>query len=161
MKKFFLLGVSMFVLAGCGGDSEEANGESEEGMGTLDSESEEEIESENDNSTESEEEANNEDSSHDSGLLDLNDTDPGWINYEGERTGSSEYQTTPPVEYDPSLQYEISVGAYIAYFNGDEFIDTVQQGSSGQIEQVEEADTIRVSYHNSFADRISLTEESN
>ena|SRR5699024_379252 len=163
-KKLLLLGVSMMLLAACSGESEEANGESEEGMGTLSAESEEgtESERESENATDSDSESTDdsyEESSHDSGLLDLSDTEEGWLNFEGDIGENSEYRITPEVDYNPETDYEINNGAYISYYNGDEFIKTVLQNETGAIEQVEEADNIRLSFHNSFEDRISLTEK--
>src|SRR5699024_8756867 len=161
-KKLLLLGVSMLILAGCGGEAEEANGESEEGMGTLSTESEEGTGSESENAENSESEStgdsSSEESSHDSGLLDLSDNEEGWLNFEGEVSGNTEYRITPEIEYNPDTDYEINNGAYVTYYNGDEFIKTVQQGE-GVIEQVEDADNIRVSYHNSFGNKIALTEQ--
>jgi len=161
-KKLLLLGVSMMVLAACSGESEEANGESEEGVGTLSAESEEGTEAESENATDNESEStddSNGDPSHDSGLLDLNDTEEGWLNFEGEVAGNEEYRITPAIEYNPDTDYEINDGAYITYYNGDEFIKTVLQNEAGEIEQVEDADSIRLSFHNSFMDRLSLTEQ--
>src|SRR5699024_4522143 len=84
MKKLFLLGVSMMILAGCGGETEETDGE--EGMGTLSAESEEGNETETDNDSESEsestEESAEEEPSHDTGLLDLSDNEEGWLNFD-------------------------------------------------------------------------------
>ena len=162
IKKYLLLGIGMLVLAGCNGESEEANGEAEEGMGTLSAESEEGSDAETDSATESEKEATDESSeeepSHDTGLLDLNDNEEGWLNFEGEIGGNNEYRITPAIDYDPNKDYEINNGAYVTYYSGEEFIKTVQQ-SEGIIEQVEEADNIKVSYHNSFRNKISLTEQ--
>lgn len=159
-KKFFLLGVSMMILAGCGGESEETNESSEEGMGTLSAESEEVNESESDKATDHETESTDggEAPSHDSGILDLSETEEGWLNFEGDVGGNLEYRITPVIEYNPDIDYEINNGAYVTYYSGDEFIKTVQQ-AEGVIEQVEEADNIRVSYHNSFGNKIALTEQ--
>ena len=161
IKKYLLLGVSMVVLAGCSGESEEANGESEEGMGTLSAESEERTESESENTKENESEStddSNEEPSHDSGLLELSENEEGWLNFEGDVGENSEYRITPEIEYNPDTDYEINNGAYVTYYNGDEFIKTVQQ-AEGVIEQVEDADNIKVSYHNSFGNKISLIEK--
>src|SRR5699024_210581 len=161
-KKLFLLSISMMILAGCGGESEETNENSEEGMGTLSAESEEGNKSETDNATESEsestEESAEEEPSHDTGLLDLSDNEEGWVNFEGDVGGNNEYRITPKIDYDPNKNYEINNGAYVTYYSGDEFIKTVQQ-AEGLIEQVADADNIQVSYHNSFRNKISLTEQ--
>ncbi|WP_462420199.1 hypothetical protein [Salinicoccus sp. Marseille-QA3877] len=156
--KLFLLGVSMMILAGCGGESEETNENSEEGMGTLSAETEESNEPEADNTSESEAESTEEDPTHDTGLLDLSDNEEGWLNYEGDVGGNNEYRITPKIDYNPNKNYEINKGAYVTYYSGDEFIKTVQQ-AEGLIEQVENADNIQVSYHNSFRNTISLSEQ--
>lgn len=162
MKKLFLLGASMFILASCGGKPVETNGEAEEDMGTLSAESEEGSDAETDSATESEtdatEESSEEEPTHDTGLLDLNDNEEGWLNFEGEIGGNNEYRITPAIDYDSNKDYEINNGAYVTYYSGEEFIKTVQQ-EEGLIEQVEEADNIKVSYHNSFRNKISLTEQ--
>ena len=162
IKKYLLLGIGMLVLAGCSGDSDEANGEAEEGMGTMSAESEVETEEEMDNDTESEsetgEESSEEEPTHDTGLLDLSDNEEGWINFEGDVGGNNEYRITPVIDYDSNKSYEINKGAYVTYYSGEEFIKTVQQ-AEGSIEQVEEADNIKVSYHNSFRNKISLAEQ--
>src|SRR5699024_907150 len=143
IKKYLLLGIGMLVLAGCSGESEETSGESEEGMGTLSTESEEGTESEMDSDTESEsgsaEKSSEEEPTHDTGLLDLSDNEEGWINFEGDVGGNNEYRITPAIDYDPKKDYEINNGAYVSYYSGEEFIKTVQQ-AEGSIEQVEEAD---------------------
>src|SRR5699024_1254433 len=162
IKKYLLLGISMMLLAGCSGESEEANGESEEGMGTLSAESEENNEATADNATESDsestEESAEEEPTHDTGLLDLSDNEEGWLNFEGGVGRNNEYRMTPAIDYDPNKDYEINNGAYVTYYSGEEFIKTVQQ-TEGSIEQVEEADNIKVSYHNSFRNKISLAEQ--
>src|SRR5699024_9423794 len=142
-KKLLLLGVSMMILAGCAGESEEVDESSEEGMGTLSAETEESNEAETDSAAESESESTEdsaeEEPSHDTGLLDLNDNEEGWINFEGDVGGNNEYRITPKIDYDPNKNYEINNGTYVTYYSGDEFIKTVQQ-AEGLIEQVEDAD---------------------
>ena len=159
IKNILLLGVSIMILTGCGGETDEG---SEDGMGTLNTESENTNNIEEDAQEGSEATDLNEEKSEvttsDNGLMDLNNTEPGWINFEGILGGSSEYRTTEPIEYDSSQDYELTRGAYIVYYNGDEYIKTVQE-SEGTIEKVENADNIRVSYHKSFSEVISLTEK--
>lgn len=162
LKLFFLLITSIIFLYGCSEESAENEEATGEGMGTLSAESEEGNETEGSPEESSEnEDLNDEDTQetkNDNGLLDLSNTESGWINFEGMLGGSSDYQTTEPIEYDSSKDYELTIGAYIVYYNGDEYIQTVQE-SEGTIEQVEEADNIRVSYHKSFSESISLDEQ--
>lgn len=163
LKTFFLLGASLMILAGCGGEEEETkNGESGEGLGTLGSESEEESGNEN-NDTATEDSKKDEESTgeatHDSGLLDLNNTESGWVNFEGNLGGNSDYRTTAPVEYDSNQNYVLTEGGYVAYYNGEEYVKTVQQAADEPIEQVPETDNIRVSYHKSFSNVIALNQQ--
>src|SRR5699024_4307895 len=97
-------------------------------------------------------------SQNESGLLNLSNTEKGWINFEGEVGGNTEYRITPKIEYTSDKTYEINTGAYVSYYNGDEFIKTVQQ-PEGAIEQVDDADNILVSYHYTFENKISLKEK--
>lgn len=114
--------------------------------------------SEESTESEADDTANREKESNDGGLMDLNNTENGWLNFDGEVGGNTEYRITPRIEYNPDKVYDLNIGAYITYYNGDEFIQTVQQ-AEGAIEQVEEADNIRVSYHYTFEDKISLNEK--
>src|SRR5699024_1844729 len=92
-------------------------------------------------------------------LIDKNSTTAGWINSKGELGGNPEYATTDYIEYDPDKEYDLNQGGYIAYYDGDEFIKTVQEEFASTIENVPEADQIRISYHKSFENMIELTEK--
>src|SRR5699024_3595174 len=91
-------------------------------------------------------------------LLDLKETEKGWINFEGEVGDNAEYRITPKIDYNPDKNYEINIGAYISYYNNDEFIKTIQQ-AEGIIEKVEEADSIIVSYHYTFENKMLFKEK--
>jgi len=106
--------------------------------------------------SESESRDDNESFSNDGGLIDLRTTETGLIDFEGHISENSEYLITQSIPYDPDTVYELKEGAYISYYNEDEFIKTVLQNETGEIEQVEGADNIRMSFHKSFEDRISL-----
>lgn len=93
------------------------------------------------------------------GLIDKSTTETGWINLSGEFGGNPEYLTTAPIDYDPNKQYELNQGGYISYYKGDEFIKTVQEEYANTLEQVPEADHIRISYHKSFDEQIKLIEK--
>src|SRR5699024_6034338 len=139
IKRYLILSISMMILAGYAGEAEEVDESAEEGMGTLSAESAEGKETETDNDSESEsestEESDEEEPSHDTGLIDLSDNEEGWVNFEGDVGGNNEYRITPKIDYDPNKNYEINNGAYVTYYSGDEFIKTVQQ-AEGLIEQV-------------------------
>lgn len=157
-KTLFVLGISLMVLSACNGFTEE-----EEEAESAKTNTEENTESngstaddssENAESTETSDEVSSE--TVDSGLIDNSNNESGWINFEGQLGGNAKYFTTSPIEYDPSKQYELTEGGYIAYYSGENFIQTVQKERGGTIEQVPEADNIRISYHKTFKDKISL-----
>ena len=94
-----------------------------------------------------------------SNLIDRNNTEPGWINSKGELGGNHEYATTDFLDYNPDKEYELNQGGYIAYYKGNQFIKMIQEEYASTIENVPEADKIRISYHKSFEDMIKLTEK--
>lgn|SRR5699024_7180140 len=149
-KTLILIGTSLMILSACNGS------DSEEESKTTNIDTEESTENAGDNN-ESEKSASSK--AGDSVLIDKEKTESGWINYEGEFGGNIGYLTTGPIEYDPSKQYELSHGGYIAYYNGEEFIETSQMGDGGLIKQVESADNIRISYHDSFNKNINLVKQ--
>lgn len=81
-----------------------------------------------------------------------------WINYNGEETEDSEMRTTEAVEYDPSNDYEINRSSYVSYYNGDEFLETILYGEEPpmNLEKVENADSIRISFNAYNEDSITL-----
>ena len=97
-------------------------------------------------------------SSHDN-LLEFEGTETGWINFDGEISDNNEYRITTAIEYEPEKDYTLTIGSYISYYSGEEFIKTVQHNPEESVEQVEEADNIKVSYHYTFEDRIELIKE--
>jgi len=152
-KNLLLFGTSLMVLAACNGNDSETENETPE----ADSEETTQENEENTGSNESEDTA--ETKVEDGGLINKENTEPGWINFAGEHGGNPEYLTTDIIEYDSSKQYELSEGAYVAYYNGEEFLETSQMEHGGEIQQVENADNIRVSYHKSFNNKINLSEQ--
>src|SRR5699024_1109169 len=152
LKPLFLLGASLMILSACGNEDSKGNGTASEddGMGNVSYEAESGNETGSEETSSGDTESNEdsvEETEQNNGLLDLSETENGWINFDGVLGGSYEYRTSQPVEYNPEQNYDLSTGAYIAYFNGDEFIQTVLYNEPTTIEQVPEADNIRVSYH--------------
>jgi|SRR5699024_969920 len=87
-------------------------------------------------------------------------TEGSWITYDGETVEKEEMRTTEPIEYDPSKDYEINRSSYVSYYNGDEFIETIQYSEDPPmtLDTVEEADSIVLSFNQYNEDTISLTE---
>lgn len=157
-KTLLLLGTSLMVLSACNGESSDGAEESEENADAKTEETTESSGTSEESSEPSVTEESAESEVEDGGLLDKSNTEPGWINFAGEHGGNPDYVTTGTIEYDSSKQYELSEGAYIAYYSGEEFIETSQMEHGGPIQQVEGADNIRISYHKSFNKKINLTE---
>jgi len=79
-----------------------------------------------------------------------------WINFEGQETVSSSYVTTDNITYDLNVTYELSGGSYVSYYNGEEFLETVLQNEPGPIESVDNADSIKLSFNETFLDTLKL-----
>ena len=155
-KTLLLLGTSLMILSACNGESSE---ETEENADAKTEETAESSGTSEESSKTNETEESVESEVEDGGLIDKSKTESGWINFAGEHGGNPDYMTTDTIEYDSSKQYKLSQGAYIAYYNGEEFIETYQMEHGGPIQQVEGADNIRISYHKSFNNKIKLTEQ--
>lgn len=142
-KSLFVLSTTAFLLTACGAvKSEEPNGSSET----------------NDETSTEENFENNESGN----LIDKEKlNEGGWINFDGKVKDQAEMMNTESIPYDPSKEYKLSSGAYITYFNGEEFIETklIQDNIPGPIETVDEADSIKVSFHKDFIDIIELKEK--
>ena len=87
-------------------------------------------------------------------------TEGSWITYDGETVENEEMRTTEPINYDPSKDYEINRSSYVSYYNGDEFVETIQYSDDPPmtLDTVEEADSIVISFNQYNEDTISLTE---
>lgn len=72
-----------------------------------------------------------------------------WMGYEGAiMTNNSEMVLTGPIEYDPNNTYAINTSAYVSYYNGDTFIETVRYSDVVNellINPYPEANSVRIS----------------
>lgn len=100
-------------------------------------------------------------SSGEGGMIDIDSaTEGSWMGYKGEPVESDEMMRSESIEYDPSKTYEINRSSYVSYFNGEEFIETIQYGDDPpmMLDTVEEADNIVVSFNVYNEDSIKLQE---
>ncbi|WP_026867655.1 hypothetical protein [Jeotgalicoccus marinus] len=100
-------------------------------------------------------------SNSDDNLIDTSSLNEGtWVTYDGEVVENDEMRSTEPIDYDPSKSYEINRSSYVSYYNGDEFIETIQYSDDPPmtVDTVEEADSIVVSFNQYNEDTINLTE---
>lgn len=84
-----------------------------------------------------------------------------WIYYDGEFIQGDQMMLTESIKYNPESEYILNSGAYVSYFNDDEFIQTTlySEGFPLNIDTVEDANNIRLSFNRAFSDRIELEEE--
>jgi len=87
-------------------------------------------------------------------------TEGSWVTYDGETVENEEMKSTEPIDYDPSKNYEINRSSYVSYYNGDEFLETIQYSEDPPmtLETVEEADSVVISFNNYNQDTIELKE---
>jgi len=142
-RSLLVFGTTLLVLSACSGE---------------DGNNEEETDDNNNLSEETSETKETSNVTNGESVLNLNDSEAGWVNFNGEHAGSIDYRVSPKIEYDSSETYVLNIDAYISYFNDDEFIET-KLTSKGPIESIDNADNIRVSYHKSFEERLTLTKE--
>lgn len=85
-------------------------------------------------------------------------TEGSWVGYNGDTVEKEEMRATEKIDYNPSETYEINRSSYVAYYNGDEFIETVLYSGEPPmtLDTVEEADSIVVSFNAYNEDSIEL-----
>ena len=85
-------------------------------------------------------------------------TEGSWVGYNGDAVEKEEMRSTEKIDYNPSETYEINRSSYVAYYNGDEFIETVLYSGEPPmtLDTVEEADSIVVSFNAYNEDSIEL-----
>lgn len=95
----------------------------------------------------------------DDNLIDMGSlTEGSWMGYNGEAVENEEMMTTDFIDYDSSKTYEINRSSYVSYFNGEDFIETIQYSGEPPmtLDTVEEADRIMVSFNQYNEDSINL-----
>lgn|SRR5699024_1446246 len=78
----------------------------------------------------------------------VNSIDDSWINYEGAEENNNTMVRSQFIPYDPDKAYEVNYPTYIAYYDGEEFLETIRhQDTPVAVETVEEADGVIVSFN--------------
>lgn len=85
-------------------------------------------------------------------------TEGSWMGYDGDAVENEEMRTTEKIDYDSSKTYEINRSSYVSYFNGEDFIETIQYNGEPPmtLDTVEEADSIVISFNQYNEDTINL-----
>lgn len=82
-----------------------------------------------------------------------------WINYEGESENNKTMNQSQFIPVDPEKTYKLDTDAYVSYFYGDEYIETILHEDTPQtIETIEEADGIVLSFNKENLNGIKLVE---
>lgn len=100
-------------------------------------------------------------SNSDGNLIDTGSvTEGSWISYDGNVVENEEMMTSKSIDYDPAKNYEINRSSYVSYYNGDEFLETIQYSEDPPmtLETVEEADSVVISFNKYNQDTIELKE---
>lgn len=78
----------------------------------------------------------------------VNSIDDSWINYEGAEENNNTMVRSQFIPYDPDKAYEVNYPTYIAYYDGEKFLETIRhQDTPATVETVEEADGVIVSFN--------------
>lgn len=78
----------------------------------------------------------------------VNSIDDSWINYEGAEENNNTMVRSQFIPYDPDKAYEVNYPTYIAYYDGEKFLETIRhQDTPVAVETVEEADGVIVSFN--------------
>ncbi|WP_052256857.1 hypothetical protein [Salinicoccus sp. YB14-2] len=78
----------------------------------------------------------------------VNSIDDSWINYEGAEENNNTMVRSQFIPYDPDKAYEVNYPTYIAYYDGEKFLETIRhQDTPAMVETVEEADGVIVSFN--------------
>ena len=87
-------------------------------------------------------------------------TEGSWISYDGNTVENEEMRSTDHIDYDPAKTYEVNRSSYVSYYNGEEFIETIQYSDEPPmtLDTVDEADSIVISFNQYNEDTITLTE---
>ena len=78
----------------------------------------------------------------------VNSIDDSWINYDGDQENDNTMVQSQFIPYHPEKEYEVNYPTYIAYYDGEKFLETIRhQDTPAAVETVEEADGVIVSFN--------------
>lgn len=100
-------------------------------------------------------------SNSDGNLIDTGSlTEGSWVSYDGNTVENEEMRSTDHIDYDPAKTHEVNRSSYVSYYNGEEFIETIQYSDEPPmtLDTVDEADSIVISFNQYNEDTITLTE---
>lgn len=102
----------------------------------------------------------NENSERGQNLIDTSDLIEGkWIDTKGVEHDNSDMLRTKNINYSETNEYTLSNPAYISYYSGDEFLETIRYSSEDApttIKSLSEADKIVVSFFSKESEDITL-----
>jgi len=87
-----------------------------------------------------------------------------WIDTKGEHQENAGMYHTQSIDYSSSNEYALFANSYVSYYNAEEFIKTIRY--SGEVkdiphnlESVEDADNVILSFSEQWVDEIELIKE--
>ena len=90
----------------------------------------------------------------------VNSIDDSWINYEGQQENNNTMVQSQFIPYQPDKEYEVNYPTYIAYYDGETFLETIRhQETPATVETVEEADGVIVSYNKKNKNGMKMVEK--
>lgn len=100
-----------------------------------------------------------EESTTDNLINKVNSVDDSWINYEGQQENDNTMVQSQFIPYHPEKAYEVNYPTYIAYYDGETFLETIRhQETPATVETVEEADGVIVSYNKKNKNGMKMVE---
>ena len=90
----------------------------------------------------------------------VNSIDDSWINYDGDQENDNTMVQSQFIPYHPEKEYEVNYPTYIAYYDGEKFLETIRhQDTPATVETVEEADGVIVSYNKKNKNGMKMVEK--
>lgn len=86
----------------------------------------------------------------------VNAVENQWIDYNGEIELDNKMMQSQFIPYSSEENYKVNNDAYVSYYNGEDFITTELHDAESELETVEEADGIILSFNKENKDGIKL-----
>lgn len=86
----------------------------------------------------------------------VNAVENQWIGYNGEVEFDNKMMNSQFIPYNSEENYKVNNDAYISYYEGEDFITTELYDAESELETVEEADGIILSFNKENKDGIKL-----
>lgn len=86
----------------------------------------------------------------------VNAVENQWIDYNGEIELDNKMMKSQFIPYSSEADYKLNNDAYVSYYNGENFITTELHDAESELQTVEEADGVILSFNKENKDGIKL-----